>query len=219
MDPEHRGSVRREGAVHLPEIGRRGLRGPRHEPALGHSLVKRGGRDRDLVEKGLLAQDEPERDDSDALGLEGGLRQVARRIRHDGDAPALREPGGVLGAHILHLRVGDGAELPHDGERVLRAIHVDVHADARGASHDRDRISERRERAPDRVAVEPLTRHERFRAVAKEDRLARLADARLDAVLGRFRRRRDGVPRKGRERPFEKDDKAPGARVHDPGAP
>ena len=131
--------------------------------------------------------------------------------------PRRREPAEVLGAHVLDLRLDDVAEAADDGEGVLGAVHVDVHAQPRGPADDRDRIAERRERAAQRVAVEPRARHEGFRAVAEEDRLARLADAGLDAVLGRRGRRRR-APRERRDRPFEEDDESPRARVHDAGA-
>ena len=176
--------------------------------------MKLGGGDRDLVEKGLVPEEEPKRHDGDPFRLEDGLRQVARGVRHERDAARRRKEAQVLGAHVLDLRLDDVAETADDREGVLGAIHVYVDTQPRSPAHDRNRVAEGREGAAQRVAVEPCARHERLRAVAKEDRLAGLADPGFDAVLGRRGGRRHAAP-ECRDRPFDEEDESLRTRVHD----
>jgi len=151
-----------------------------------------GRRDRDAVEERLVAEDQPERHDGDRKGLDLRRGQVAGRVRDDGHAAARDEAAQVLLAHVLDLRLLDAPNF-RPLEDVLGTVHVEVER-TRFLPPTRQRVAERRRRAAQGLAVDPVARDEDLGAVTEENRGARLPDSRLDDLARNARHRLVAAP-------------------------
>ena len=89
----------------------------------------------------LVAVHQLERHQRDAVAVEHLVRQVARRIGHDGHGVPLDSEHAVLLAHVFRLACQHFA--PRFGQRVqgLGVVEVDVHAEQIGGAQHLERVA------------------------------------------------------------------------------